>query len=96
MADPGYLSNAELANEVVALVQKYNIFTGEQVEFFTTDQPTVSITVADGSTITVPSLNAILAGGGSSGIAIFESVAEGIAAVGDGQLFFVTVDSGSY
>ncbi|WP_416203765.1 baseplate megatron protein TIM-barrel domain-containing protein [Xanthomonas euvesicatoria] len=96
MADPGYLSNAELANEVVALVQKYNIFTGEQVEFFTTDQPTVSITVADGSTITVPSLHAILTGSGSGGIAIFESIAEGIAAVGDGQLFFVTLDSGSY
>lgn len=96
MATPGYLSNAELANQVVALVQKYNVFTDEQVAFFTSDQPTVTMTVPDGDTITVPSLASLVERSGSAGVAIYESVAAGVAAVEGGQYFFVTLDVGTY
>lgn len=60
MADPGYLSNAELAAKIVALVQKYNLFTGEQMAFFTTPNATTVITNPDGDPVTVPSLAALV------------------------------------
>jgi hypothetical protein len=59
MADPGYLSNAELAAQVVALVQKYNLFTGEQMEWLTSTSSTTTVHSPDGDVVTVPTLSAL-------------------------------------
>ncbi|AAX84865.1 possible host specificity factor [Xanthomonas phage Xp15] len=99
MADPGYLSNAELANQVVALVQKYNVFTDDQMDFFTSADDTVVIHNPNGDPITVPSLKSILEAAGpvaSGDLSVYDSVEEGVASVIDGAYFFVSIVNGTY
>ncbi|MBB5885458.1 hypothetical protein DYQ93_11485 [Xanthomonas sp. LMG 8992] len=94
MADPGYLSNAELAAKIVALVQKYNLFTDEQWNFFTTTDSTVQMTGGDGQLITVPSLAAL--SGTPDALSVYTTVAAGLAATKTGQYFNVLEGDGEY
>ncbi|WP_295937054.1 glycoside hydrolase TIM-barrel-like domain-containing protein [uncultured Xanthomonas sp.] len=88
----GYLSNAELANMVAALVERYNVFTDQQIGFFTTSNETAPITL-DNTAITVPSLKALLARGTLS---IYATTAAGLAATASGQFFQVLENAGEY
>lgn len=57
-------SNAELANRIQALVDSINVFKNEQIKVFTTSSPTVDVTGADGTIVTIPSWNAVRASAG--------------------------------
>ncbi|MCW0447266.1 baseplate megatron protein TIM-barrel domain-containing protein [Xanthomonas sacchari] len=94
MATPGYLSNAELAEKIVALVQKYNLFTDEQLRWFTTSEATVQMSGGDGQRITVPSLAAL--NGTPDALSVYTAVAAGLAATRTGQYFNVLEGEGEY
>ena len=94
MPDPGYLSNAELAGKIVDLVNKYNLFTDEQMNFFTAADDTVQMTDTEGNVVTVPSLAAL--GRSGDALSVFTSVAAGLAATKSGQYFNVLIGGGEY
>lgn len=90
MADtpPGYLSNAALADNVQEQTAAVKNFKDEQVDLYTSNNSTVTVTDAAGQPVVVPSFKAIAAGGLASQ-GIYSSIAAGIAAVADGQYFQV-------
>lgn len=67
MADPGYLSNAELAAQVQALVELVRTFKDQQVNVFSTDENFASVTDGEGNAHVVPSWAAVQSAGSEAG-----------------------------
>lgn len=67
MADPGYLSNAELAHLVQELVAEVRTFKNQQVNVFTTDASFASVTDGEGNISIVPSWASVQSAGSEAG-----------------------------
>lgn len=85
---PGYLSNAELANNVQGMVDEVKTFKDEQTDVFLSSSNTATITGADGNPVQVPTLKS-LAASTMAAAAIYPDAATGVASVADGAYFQV-------